>query len=441
MGKKLGLSILGLVIIGVMYYFTSGSEQLIEKMKQQVAQELTSIEKEGFSVQNRKIKKSQEHFVVSFDDTAKIAQFFTSKGIQLNVNDAALFKGTKLGVDVHYLPDTYSSVSLDIYPLAFPDVVLSMTENEKEKKIFQQLLDKKTFFTHIAINKLGNGFKGSMKDINEVLNGEQNITLKMKGLTFSGDIKKQQISTIKENVDALSLLVDNDIAFTFTGFKSNYSRTGNTTYDYSTNYSIDKMILKGKVSFQLTADTLTMQSISKVKDGLASSSIQSSTKHISTEEKGKKYAFDNFTFEMKADNLDISAIDKLQHVNVNNQQEINLLVQQLISKSVHFEIPTFSIENIYNADKKLGGFSLNANANIDKTLDISASQSNPMAALSAIDANLSITLSKDLFGLVRQQPQAIMAIMLFQPKDVNGQKVYELTLKDAKLSVNGMPVN
>jgi hypothetical protein len=33
-----------------------------------------------------------------------------------------------------------------------------------------------------------------------------------------------------------------------------------------------------------------------------------------------------------------------------------------------------------------------------------------------------------------------MIMMLIQPKDVNGNKVYKLQLQDGKLSVNGVPM-
>ena len=441
MGKKIGLGIIGLIVVAALYYFTTGSEQITTQMKKQLNTELTLLQKEGFSVQNREIKKSQEHFTLSFDDTAKIAHFFTQHGIQLNVNDAALLQGTKFAVDVHYLPDAYASVSFDIYPLAFPSFITSMAENKKELQLFEALLDKKTFLIHLSVNKLGNGFKGSMEDVNEVLHGNQDVTLKMQGLTFSGDIKEQHLAHIEEGVQTLSFQVDDDINFTFTGLKSNYTLTGKTAYDYKTDYSIEKMLLRNKSNFTLSADTLSMLSVSMVKNGLASGTVQGSAKHISTEEKEKKYAFDDFTFAMKADNFDASAFEKLQQIDVNNQQEINALVQQMISKGVHLEIPTFSVSNISNADKKMGGFNLSAKIDLDKSLDINNMEKNPLLALNAIDANLDVELSQTLFALIAQQPQAMMALMLFQPKDVNGKKVYKAELKDGKVKVNGMPVN
>jgi len=441
MGKKLGLGFIGLIIVGAIYYFMAGSQQLTVQMKKQVNTELTSIQKEGFSVENRDIQKEKEHFVLSFDDTNKIAKFLTRQGLQLNVNDASFLKGFKLGIDVNYLADAYSAVAFDIYPLALPSLILSIAEDDKEKAILQKLLDKKTFLAHIAVNKLGTGFKGNMKDINEVLHGKQNVTLKMQGLTFSGDIKAQRISSIKEEVSTLSLLVDDDVAFTFSGVKSDYLITGKTPYDYRMNYSIDKMQAHASSKFNLLANDIVMHSDSTVKNGLASGSMQAKTKSMQVTTKAKTYLFDTFAFKTHAKGLDISAFEKLQEINVNNEQEVNALLQQMMSKGVSFEIPTFSVQNIEAEGQKLNGFDITAHVNLDKSFDITALQVNPMSALSSVDANLHLSLSKELFGLVAQVPQAMMALMLFQPKDENGKKVYNLELKDSKFTVNGMPVN
>jgi hypothetical protein len=63
-----------------------------------------------------------------------------------------------------------------------------------------------------------------------------------------------------------------------------------------------------------------------------------------------------------------------------------------------------------------------------------------MAAVNAINANLTLSLSSELFTILSQQPQAMMAMMLFQPKDVNGEKVYKVELKDGSVKVNGQSI-
>ena len=116
------------------------------------------------------------------------------------------------------------------------------------------------------------------------------------------------------------------------------------------------------------------------------------------------------------------------------------VLQQLISKGINLNINTISAQNINYMKRALDDFNLSAHLDIDKSLDITALQQNPLLALSAIDANLQLSLSPALFRFISEQPKAMLMMMLFQPQDVNGKKVYGVELKDGKLLVNGKPV-
>jgi len=441
--KKIGLGIIGLLILGAIYYFTAGATQITAEMKQQVNTQLTSIQKEGFSVQNREIKENEEHFVLSFDEPKKIAHFLTRQGVQLGVNDAELLKGLQVGVDVNYLSDAYSAVSFDMYPVTLPTLLIESSQGSEDKKVLdqiQKMLDKKTFLMHIAVNKVGTGFKGHMKDINEVLHGEKDVTLIMDGLTFSGDIKDEQMQSVTQNLTGLTMHVPDELDMTLSHLITNYVVTGETPYDYSTHYNIEKVIFDARSDFNFLLNDVSMKSTSTVKNGLVSGTMHTKTKSMRLTKQGKDFAFDTFVFDIAANNFNIKAFEKLEHIDVNNEAEMNALLQELLSKGVTLSIPAFSIKSIGAEGQKMDGFDLNAKVDIDKSLNIIALENNPMSALSAIDANLNINLSKELFSIVAQQPQALMALMLFQPKDVNGKKSYKLDLKDGKLTVNGTPM-
>lgn len=441
--KKIGLGLLGIIVVAGIYYFSAGAEQISTKIKTQINQELTSLQKEGFSVQDREIKEEEEHFVISFDEPLKIAQFFVRQGIQLNVNDAEILKGLKVGVDVHYLNDAYSAVSFDIYPLALPAMLTQLLQDDADKNTLAQLekmLEKKTFLTHVSINKLGTGFKGHMKDIDEVLHSEKNVLIQMKGMKFSGDLKNGKMQSIEQNIHSLNIFLPDELDIKLTNLASTHVGTGKTPYDYRADYSLEKVTFDRESKFSLTVKDSTVHSKSTVKDGLISVVMHTTTKSIRFITKGETYVLDNFAFETKMKGLNISSFEKLQQIDVNNKQEVNALLQQMLSKGVSFEIPTFSVDNIEAESQKIGGFSITSKVSIDKLIDIKAIEHNPMSLLSYIDANLHISFSKELFSLIAQQPQAMIVLMLFQPKDINGKKSYEIDLKDGKLLVNGQPI-
>jgi len=438
--KKLGFGVIGLIFVAGIYYVTTGSTQLTSEIKAQVDSELANIQTQGFSVQGRELAEEKEHFVISFDEPQKIAAFFTKNGAQLSAADAEILKGLKVGVDLQYLPDAYSAVTVDMYPLTLPTAIIEVVQSEEDKKILAQIekmLEKKTFLIHFAVNKMGTGFKGYMKDIDEILQGEKNVKMLLSKLEFTGDIKDDKIEGMKQTLKILSIDVANIFTMAMHNLKSDYKMTGETQYDYTTNYSIEKMTMQADDELNVLLNDFELSSDATVKNGLSSGMFKTKTKTVVIDEKGKKLLLDNIVFEMKADNLDVKAFEQLGQIDVENEKEVNMVLQQLISQGISFEIPTFSIDNVENLGQKMGGFSLTSMFKIDKSLNVAATQNNPLTAVSALNAKIDFSLSKELFAELAKRPEAVMAMMLFQPKDVNGKKIYKIELKDGKLSVNG----
>lgn len=442
--KKIGLSLLGIVAVAAIYYFTSGSEQLTIKMKEHVDVELASLQTKGFSVEGREMAKNKEHFIISFDDPNKVASFLNTQGAQVTAKDVEVLKGMKVGVDVAYLADAYSAASFDIYPVALPSAITSATMDKDDKKVLAEvnrMFKEKTFLVHIDVNKLGTGFKGYMKDINEVIKAEQAVTLTMTALHFTGDLEDDKLTGIKQTLKNFSLKdKDDTIDMQMHNLASNYTLTGKTKYDYTTDYTMEKMLITAKDTFKLSIHNLSMDSSSKVANNLASVDAQMKIENIHFSQGQKTSILETLTFDMKADNFDLKAIEKLETIDPNNEKELLATLQQLISNGIRFEIPNFSVKNIEFENQKLEGFKLTSSFDIDKSLNLTSLEKNPMAAIGAMNANLNLSLSNQLFALIAQQPQAVMMMMLIQPKDINGQKVYKVELKDGKLTVNGTPM-
>jgi len=440
--KKLGLAILSIVIIASVYYFSTGSEQIRAEMKTQVNKELASLQTEGFSVQNREISEKKEHFILSFDEPEKISKFFTKKGAKVDAKEIETLKGLQVGVDVAYLADAYSSVSFDMYPVTLPDVLTDATLSDEDKKIVAQLkkiIEKKALLVHLSVNKLGTGFKGHVKDIDEVIQGEENAQLTVTGLTFAGDIKEDKIVKMQQSLKDLNMDVANELNMKLSNLVSEYTMTGKSIYDYTTNYSIEKVVLFARSEFNILIDNLHVVSKSSIKDGLATGSLQTKAKKIDITEAQRQTILETLVFNMKASNFDIKAFEQLEKIDVNNDQEMYAVMQQLISQGIELDISDFSIAKITTEGQTMDGFSMNTTFKIDKSLNITALQQNPMIAINAINANLDIALSQGLFGMVAQHPQAVMAMMLFQPKDVNNQKVYKIELQNGSLKINDIP--
>ncbi len=440
------IAIIGLLIAGAatLYYVTAGSKQITVQMKSQVKQQLASLEKKGFVVQKKESTPKSEHFIIDFNDPQKIASLFQEKGIYITPHDAKALKGLKVGVDVSYLADVYSALSLDIYPITLPDIFTTATLNDKEQKAltqFQEMLKRKVVLMHIDINKLGNSFKGYMKDIDETLKIEnKSLKISMQAFHFHGALKEKHLSSLEQTLKNFTLAPNNTFLFQLNNLKSSYASTGTSPYDYNANYHIDEATIKADKNFTLLMHNLSTDSSSHLAHGLVNVSLNTEIETVQASSNTKKTQLDTIIFKMTTDNLDMKALQKLDTIDPNNQQAIQAVLQELLSKGIQFAIPQFSVKKIAVDKQNMDGFTLKTLFSLKNTLNTQALQQNPLAALSAIDATLNLTLSSSFFGFVAQQPQAMMAMMFLQPKDVNGDKVYDVELKNGSLKVNGKPV-
>ena len=154
--KKSGFGIIGLILVAAIYYFTAGSTQISKEIKKQVNDELTTLEQNGFGVNNREIKETEEHFVLSLDNPTKISSYLSSQGAQITQEDILAFKGLKIGVDAKYLNDSYSALSLDIYPVGLSQSMLQEIEEEDKAVLerIKKMMADKTLLVHLDFNKL-----------------------------------------------------------------------------------------------------------------------------------------------------------------------------------------------------------------------------------------------------------------------------------------------
>jgi hypothetical protein len=436
------LAFLVLIVGTILYYLTNGSTQIAQEMKARVNTELQTLNTQGIAVQNREVKESEEHFVLSFDETQKAYNYLKNSGIVLGLEDAKALEGLKLGVDIKYLANTYSAISIDLYPLQLP--TLAKAQLQKDDKLLlvhiEKMLKEKAILAHIDVNKLANGFKGSIKDINETFQDVQTTNILMQGTTFSGDIEDQEPTNIASTTQHMSVRIADAVYMGFRNLSGFYSKTGKSAYDYNSNYLIESFTMTGAKSLHIWAKECKMDSVSKVTNDLLSATFTLNANELSIKTDTEKIILTDVTHNFAAKNFSISAFDALQNLDFSNQKETDNVLSKFLVKGVNISIPQFSVGTIEYQDKKIAGFNLNAFINVDKKIDASSLTKNPMAALGSISTKLHVDFSPELFTIISQQPQAMIVLMLFQPKIVDNQKVYDLEVKNAEVTINGTPL-
>ena len=437
--KKSGFGIVGLILVAALYYFTAGSAQITEEMKKQVNDELTTLEQNGFGIKEREIKEKEEHFVLSFDETAKIASYLSAQGAEVRQEDILAFKGLKIGVDAKYLNDSYSALSLDIYPVGLPQSMLEEIGEEDKAALerIKKMMADKTLLVHLDFNKLLTGFKGQLKDINETFEEEEKITFISRDFKFEGDIENEKVKTVRQTLNLFSLDAGKELTMKLSNLTSNYTLTGSSPYDSKSFYRVEKIEIQGEPQFSMLTENLNVNAASSVKNNLLKSSFSAKADEIQITEEQKRYKMNDILFDFNIDNLDIVAFEALQGLNVNDEKAINALSQKILSKGITMNIPNLSVKKISNHGKTMDGFTLNSSLAIDKSFDINAASQNPLAMLNALSTQTKLSVSTELFALIAQDPRAMMVLMLMPPVEKEGKKIYDIEFVKGKLTVNG----
>jgi hypothetical protein len=442
--RKILLAGLSFIFIALFYYFTAGTGQLTNEMKTQVDSHIAELQTQGFTVQGKELSENKEQLIITVDNSDKITTYLNTHGLQATLEDIKALKGTKLGIDVTYLADAYSAVSFDIYPIALPTALLDDSFSKEDKKAIetlQRLIDKKTFWVHIDVNKLGNGFKGYMKDINETVEGKEKMTLEMNDFTFEGDIKNEKITKVTQALKHFALQGEKDLfTLSIKNFTSHYAVTGDSKYNYESGYGIKEITLGAAEEFHLRADDLSLISTSKETNGTTSMTAKTTLDTLSFKEGPKVTLLKTVDLHMLAKNFDMKALEALEKVDPENDEEMMKVLQGLISNGMDFDIPNLSVKQVEMDGQLFDGFRLKSHFEIDKSLDLSKLEQNPLSAMNAMDAKIDLTLSNQLFGLLAQHPESMMVMMFIQPQDVNGSKVYKIELKDGNLKLNNKPM-
>ena len=422
--RKFGFGVSAAILAGLLYYFILGKTQLITEVKRQVNTQLMQIQQEGFSVSNRKVQKQKEYFEIAFTDTQKALHFLSSRGVAVTQEDIEKLNGSKLGIALHYLPENATSLALDITPLSLP------AHLTKDIQLLPTLLQKKAIQVHLALNPLGTAFKGYLKDINET---NEAMHLQVKSLSFTADLKQQKLHTFTQNLAYLSISIP-QLQTSLTNLTSNYTQTKANTYKNS--YTIASLNMATQ-DYHLHSKGMSIDTNTSIDKHLASIIAKIHSRQIDISTDNTHYILNDVNLTTTVDKLDISAFEKLQTINTQNKEEMHALLAKLLSAGVGLYISEFSAAEISLGKKSVAGFTMDAHANMDKHIPIAKIEKNLLNILPYLDANLKIALSPALMNYIRKDPRVMLAMMMFQPKDKNGKKIYNLELKKGKIRLNG----
>ena len=144
--------------------------------------------------------------------------------------------------------------------------------------------------------------------------------------------------------------------------------------------------------------------------------------------------------DMNISNLHVDTLEKLQKTDPNKDKQIDTHIKTLASNNMHLDITNLSVAKVTLQGKEMDGFSLNGKLDIDDSLDIYHMGMKPKQALNNMEGDITLSLSKEILELLKKDPKFMLSYMMYRPKRVSEQRIYDIQINDGALKVNGKPV-
>jgi hypothetical protein len=312
--------------------------------------------------------------------------------------------GMAFSNDIKYAGDTIHSNSLLVEA---PD---AMKDEPKKKEIFDKLIEKKTIEIISDYNTQTHLYTVALKDIDDLI-GKANLKVvntKISGTYDPDDAINRAVTINIEKIDATPISKE---------LLGEYFRVNNFKVDSNTK-------VKGSMIDLNYAITL--------------ESLDANVSKETTVAKG-------FNFSVVLGNLDKASYEAVEKFGKDHpvpspqdqEKLIELSTKLLTSKGIFVEITNFDIASLIVKGQDMGSAKINAKAKLeDNPQVIQMIAISPMMALSALEVDAKIELSKEMLAALMKDPRAAMLGML-PPKEANGKVVYEIKFVKGKLSING----
>jgi len=438
--RKIAIGISSITILFLVYYFAIGRQQAIDELKAVVDRELQTLQKNGFTIEDRNISRDSEHFTIHYTDSKKIAEYLNSKNVEMTLDDSQEFEGMKIATDIHYLDGLYSAISVDLYPISLSDKFvqnLSMAD----KKTVEKIIREKIVLLHVDINKLFNSFRGNLKDIETTIESDdENFTISSKGIEFGGDFDKNSLISSYQKIDRVE--IDSKFLKLLIEKSSGSYERGDSIYEYSSSYEIESLAGSLGRDIKLSIDGVDIKSESKVDNKMASASYSMNISKVDLIHPDGSYTLNKIENLITIENFSTEAIEKLTKVDRGDREATIEALEHLLTKDLTLKVERLSVDKIKEPthDKPIDGFQINASANIVKPILFRDVEQNPLSIVDHISTKMHIELSDKLYLVLQKRPELMILSMILKPIIQKDKMVFDLNYSSNGLIINGKPL-
>ncbi len=445
--KKLGLGFIALLAVGATYYFTVGSAQITEQIKTKLDTEIQQLQSSGFKVEKQESSEKRAELMITVDEPQKVQQYLLAQGESVSLEDLKQLQGMRFKMKLEYLPTVKDALAMDIYLDALPNNItkdLGIDQNSSTIQSIKKMLKEGKVMAHVNINKLLSSFDGYVKDIDQTFKEEQKTHLLLKGLTFKGKMDENEITTFSQKLETLAFEVDDEVKMTLSDIETAIETSDTKTdIDYQIN-AIDLNInAEKKLDLKFKEITGDSKDIKRAK--LLDNQSQFKIVSITFNDAGKESLLHDIQINSTTKNVDIKALEELQSYSAekeSNPEPFKAFVPILkafTQSDLSMDISKLSIGSITTEGKTFDGINLSSQLKLNKDFKWEGVEANPMLLMKLPDVKANIALSNELFNMMAKTPQAMMIMMMAQPVDKNGTKVYDIEFNQGSLKLNGKP--
>ncbi len=395
--------------------------------------------------------RTKKHFVFLIDDSKSFLSYLNQfSDLQLPPYFAALMDGAELGFDIEYsnIPID-DAVSIDIYPKSLASKMVEDIKNE-DAGLFtylDALLKDKAILYHLDYQVLNKDFSGYIKDINASYATKQGVKGSMlinnakfsgKGLLIAPDALSSSIAKLYLSMEGLRENMKIDLS----GFSSTSVFESKTIYATTLKWKniswsakspdVPEISLKIKnLLFDFSSNTQSAKSDFYTKTSFSRMGVQMRDMSIDA---------DQFDYELALRGVDTAVYGEL--VSLRSKSKIQEKIIELISKGMVLDIADFSIKKLATRKtKELGGLKLKAKIIFKEERDLSKKlATNPLVLMHNIDLSLLFKISQVMYAKLSLVSPVLNMAQNFAKKEEQNL-IFDIKLKDAKLSVNGQEIH
>ncbi len=366
-------------------------------VKKMIQEYILKVDKEeDIEITQRKQTSDGESFVatiVEVKDDNKSKEYKDNELVGLSFTN-----------DVKYTKDRFNATSTLV---SLPDDNSDLTNGQKET--FKKLINDKSIVLYSDYNTKNYLYNLSLKDIKIKVEKADIETknIKINGYYNVNNTVKQSANFSIDSINVIPFAPD---------LIGEYVKTKNVRMTYNTEIDDNKLNINYKMSVELLDANIT--------------------------KKHSKIEKSNLSFRLG--NLNLDAYKALQEFGKNNvSAEIDndklqeLSMKLLTSKGIYVEIIDLSVGALLIEDISMGSAKITAKIALEENKDLAnLIATNPLMALSSLNVEARIELSKEMLSTLMKDKRAGMLAIL-PSKEENGKVIYDIKYSKSKLTING----